>query len=476
VANLRRQLLVYLLSMSDLGVLGVVLYLSVFGRAAFLPISVLAEKRIQVHTIAAVALLFFLWNSAFSLIGLYRSKRLSPALPEIIDLLKASGWATLLLEVVSIVFHVRPTTPSVLLRFLPLTICCLIASRFAMRQSLKIIRRRGRNLRHLIVVGTNRRAVDFATSVLARPELGYRLVGFVDNAWFGPHSGQFNPVALVTNLAGFRSYLRNHIIDEVVVALPVKSFYDEEDDLIRTCREHGVIVRVLTNLFDTSARAAQADPVDTAPVVTFSSVPLDSLRLVVKRTIDVACSVLLLILSSPLMLAVLLLVKFDSAGPAIFAQERIGLNKRRFRIYKFRTMVSNAERLQAQLESSNEAQGPVFKIKRDPRITRMGTILRKTSIDELPQLFNVLKGDMSMVGPRPLPVRDYNGFNQDWQRRRFSVRPGITCLWQISGRSSITFDQWMRLDMEYIDRWSLWLDLQILAKTIPAVVRGTGAA
>jgi lipopolysaccharide/colanic/teichoic acid biosynthesis glycosyltransferase len=170
------------------------------------------------------------------------------------------------------------------------------------------------------------------------------------------------------------------------------------------------------------------------------------------------------------------LVKLDSSGPSLFAQERVGVNKRRFRMYKFRTMMANAEKLQAELESRNEVSGPVFKIKNDPRTTQIGRFLRKTSIDELPQLLNVLKGDMSLVGPRPLPVRDYAGFNEDWQRRRFSVRPGITCLWQVCGRSSISFDQWMDLDMRYIDEWSFWLDLKILAQTIPAVVKGSGAA
>jgi lipopolysaccharide/colanic/teichoic acid biosynthesis glycosyltransferase len=169
-------------------------------------------------------------------------------------------------------------------------------------------------------------------------------------------------------------------------------------------------------------------------------------------------------------------IKIDSPGPTFFIQERVGLNKRTFRLYKFRTMLRNAEKMQAKLENANEVSGPVFKIKDDPRITRIGKYLRKTSIDELPQLINVLKGDMSLVGPRPLPVRDYNGFDQDWQRRRFSIRPGITCLWQINGRSNVSFEKWMKLDMEYIDKWSLVLDFKILFKTIPAVLRGLGAA
>jgi len=175
-------------------------------------------------------------------------------------------------------------------------------------------------------------------------------------------------------------------------------------------------------------------------------------------------------------LVVAILVKFDSPGPGFFVQERVGLNKRRFRMYKFRTMVANAEEQQAQIENLNEADGPVFKIKNDPRLTRLGKFLRKASIDELPQLLNVLKNDMSLVGPRPLDVRDYNGLDEDWLRRRFSVRPGITCLWQINGRSSVSFQEWMKWDLQYIDHWSFWLDVKVIAKTIPAVLKGVGAA
>jgi lipopolysaccharide/colanic/teichoic acid biosynthesis glycosyltransferase len=185
---------------------------------------------------------------------------------------------------------------------------------------------------------------------------------------------------------------------------------------------------------------------------------------------------LLLVIAAPLFFVVAVLVKCTSPGPIFFRQTRIGLNKRQFTIYKFRTMIANAEQIQDQLLALNEMTGPVFKIKKDPRITPLGKVLRKTSLDELPQLLNVLKGDMSLVGPRAIPLRDYQLFDQDWQRRRFSVRPGITCLWQIHGRNSVPFERWMELDMQYIDKWSLWLDLKILARTVPAVLRGTGAA
>ena len=184
---------------------------------------------------------------------------------------------------------------------------------------------------------------------------------------------------------------------------------------------------------------------------------------------------LLILLAIPLAI-IGFLIKLSSPGPILFRQQRSGLNGRPFTIYKFRTMVTNAEQLKHELAAMNEMSGPVFKITKDPRITAVGSVLRKTSVDELPQLFNVLKGEMSLVGPRPLPMRDYQGFDSDWQRRRFSVRPGITCLWQINGRSTTAFEKWMELDMEYIDSWSLWLDLKILFMTIPAVLKGVGAA
>jgi exopolysaccharide biosynthesis polyprenyl glycosylphosphotransferase len=229
-------------------------------------------------------------------------------------------------------------------------------------------------------------------------------------------------------------------------------------------------------IFDLKIARSRADELDGNVHITAHSSLTDNWATLVKRIVDVALSSILLFLSSPLLIAAAALIKLTSKGPILFKQQRVGLHRRRFYIYKFRTMVTNAEKLMPSLEELNEAAGPVFKIKNDPRITPLGKWLRRSSIDELPQLFNVLKGDMSLVGPRPLPLRDYEGFNKDWQRRRFSVRPGITCLWQVNGRSNISFDHWMKLDLQYLDEWSLWLDAKILAQTIPAVMKGSGAA
>jgi len=280
----------------------------------------------------------------------------------------------------------------------------------------------------------------------------------------------------VSSLEQFPDFLRQYVVDEVLLCLPMSSFYQRASAIVGQCEEQGIIVRFLSDLFNLRQAKSKTDQFEGEYLITLYTATIDGWQAIVKRTSDIVLSLLLILLLSPLFLIVALLIKATSPGPVSFLQERLGLNKRRFRICKFRTMDPDAEMNQAALEDFNEVDGPAFKIKDDPRITPIGRFLRKTSIDELPQLINVLKGDMSLVGPRPLPVRDYEGFDQDWHRRRFSVRPGITCLWQVGGRSNISFDRWMELDMEYIDNWSLGLDLKILAKTIPAVLRGAGAA
>jgi exopolysaccharide biosynthesis polyprenyl glycosylphosphotransferase len=269
--------------------------------------------------------------------------------------------------------------------------------------------------------------------------------------------------------------IANEPVDEVLVALPMDKYGPLVETIVRHCEEQGIIVRVRTQMSNLQVARSYVDDLQGVPVMTIQSGPADDWQLLMKRMIDIVMSAALLLALAPLFAIVTLLTKLDSAGPVFFAQERVGFNKRRFRMLKFRTMVVEADQQQHMLEHLNEAAGPVFKIKNDPRITRVGKFLRRFSIDELPQLVNVLKGDMSLVGPRPLPVRDVQRIDVQWHKRRFSIRPGITCLWQVNGRSNIGFNEWVRMDLDYIDKWSLGLDLLILMKTIPAVFRGPGA-
>jgi exopolysaccharide biosynthesis polyprenyl glycosylphosphotransferase len=276
-------------------------------------------------------------------------------------------------------------------------------------------------------------------------------------------------------LAKLESVLRHQSVDEVLVSLPPKNYGRLVEKIVRRCEEEGVIVRVRAEIFQLHTAKAYADELEGIPVLTIRSGPKEDWRLLAKRLMDVVGSALLLVALAPLFGLVALLIKLNSPGPVFFAQERIGFNKRRFEMLKFRTMVNDAEKQQARLEDLNEAEGPVFKIKNDPRVTPIGKFLRRFSIDELPQLINVLIGDMSLVGPRPLPVRDVERIDVVSHKRRFSIKPGLTCLWQVNGRSDIGFEEWVRLDLEYIDQWSLGLDMLILLKTIPAVFKGPGA-
>jgi len=267
--------------------------------------------------------------------------------------------------------------------------------------------------------------------------------------------------------------LMRHAIDEVCIALPIKSHYPDVQETIRVCERVGVQAKYQADLFDSQVAWPWFDD-PSSPTVTMHVVPSDY-RLAIKRCVDVAGALAALVVLTPVLATIAVAIRLTSPGPVIFAQERYGLNRRRFRMLKFRTMRKDAEQLQATLEARNEADGPVFKIADDPRITPVGRFLRRTSLDELPQFVNVLRGEMSLVGPRPLPLRDVSRFTSASDMRRFSVRPGLTCLWQISGRSSLSFSDWIRLDLAYIDRWSLLLDLVILVRTVPAVLKGAGA-
>ena len=440
------------------------------GLEQFLSIRV---KLLNCVTFGSIVLV---WHIIFSLCGLYESKRLTVRHVEIMDVFKATILSSALLSLLAELFRIRMITPRFLAYFWIISSLLLATSRLVMRPLLAGLRRRGRNLRNMLVVGTNSRAIEFASRIQNKPELGYRLLGFIDDEWQKMAEFKETGLPLLSGLAGLAEFLRRNVVDEVAIYLPLRSSYGHSLGAAALCEQHGIIVRFDGDIFDLKKSRSSPDEFDGDPYVATYTGVLTWWPLMVKRIIDAVFSLILLIGLAPLFAIVALLIKFSSNGPILFRQERIGVNKRRFTIFKFRTMVPNADKMLPELEKQNEASGPVFKIRKDPRISPIGKVLRRTSIDELPQLFNVLKGDMSLVGPRPLPVRDYEGFSEDWQRRRFSVLPGITCLWQVSGRSSIPFEQWMKLDLQYLDEWSLWLDMKILARTVSAVLKGSGAA
>jgi exopolysaccharide biosynthesis polyprenyl glycosylphosphotransferase len=479
MTNFRRQFLDKSLLWFDLFVLAIsysIAAAQIWHLNAFHSFTSFISMRVKVSNIILVAALFCSWHLIFSAFGLYGSKRLGDRKQEAIDVVKASSAGAFLLGLVAAILRLHMITPVFFVVFWAISTCVLVLCRLLLRIFLSMTRTSGHNLHHLLIIGTNSRAADFARIIEAKPELGYRLVGFVDEEWSGTQTFRNNGMAIVSDLECFASFLREHVVDEVAIALPLKSFYAQAASIVTVCQQQGVIVRVLTNIFDFQAKPANGKVVDEIAVATIGKSVLEGWPMFGKRVLDIVISSILCVLLAPLFLVVAVLIKLDSPGLSFFVQDRIGLNKRRFRMYKFRTMVENAEKSQHELESLNEADGPVFKIKNDPRVTRIGRFLRKTSIDELPQLLNVLKGDMSLVGPRPLDLRDYKGLDEDWLRRRFSVRPGITCLWQVNGRSSLPFHEWMELDLHYIDHWSLWLDVKVIVKTIPAVVKGVGAA
>jgi len=412
-----------------------------------------------------------LWYVVFINFNLYRSRRLDHKIQQWKDIIKATTIATIIFFVGGRIFDIVTFTPNFCITFWLSTTIFTILFRGSLRYFLEIIRRKGRTLRFVLIIGTNQRAYDIETWINRHKEMGYRVKGFLDDIVYTPR----NQVPILGKLSDFSDIIRSTIIDEVFVALPIKSHYEVMQKIIEQAEEQGIIVRYLSHLFNTKMTDPKSRSLEDFPTLETVNGSHENWNLVLKRVLDIFLALFLLIAAFPVLLAAAIAIKLTSKGPILFIQNRVGYNKRVFPVYKFRTMDVDAEKLQKDLEDLNEMEGPVFKIQNDPRITRVGKWLRRTSLDEFPQFVNVLKGDMSLVGPRPLPVRDYEGFDMDWQRRRFSVRPGITCLWQVCGRNSIPFEKWMELDMQYIDQWSLWLDIKILTKTISAVFKGSGA-
>ncbi|GAA3762432.1 sugar transferase [Terriglobus aquaticus] len=429
--------------------------------------------RVPVKGLLVLSLCALFWTSVLHSIGAYDGRRITNGSNLLLRLYTGIGICSVM---TLIMLHLRNLDSSIitpLLSFFVGSYMLAALSRGLALCSDRYVRPMLRETRRTIIVGTGERSRELSARLSLDRQYWYDVVGYVDSVPVAESTFAGRPI--LGTISDLQDLLMREHIDEVLIALPVRSCYEDICEVLQLCEASGVRSQYLSDQFATSVTKRRQSQGDNAERVVFHMVHSD-LRQIIKRSFDVAGALIGLLLLSPLMLLIAGLIKATSPGPVFFSQVRYGLNKRRFPMFKFRSMVPDAEQQQAGLEHLNETGGPVFKIKEDPRITPIGRLLRKTSLDELPQLWNVLRGEMSLVGPRPLPMRDVSNFAELSLVRRFSVKPGMTGLWQVSGRSSTSFDGWIKLDLYYIDHWSLLMDARILMRTLPAVLRGSGAS
>ena len=427
--------------------------------------------RVSVKNAMLLVLFGVLWSGALTITGAYDADRAASFRQVMVSVAGGCALGSVF------VFFLPLMSTTGLLGVLTAPVLWIFATlgtvmvRFGARTAARIQRSRTAP-RRVVIAGTGARAETMWATMRQHPLVRYHLIA-VSDVSDARVSEVFRGVSLIEVNALDRFFMHTSV-DEVHVALPVKSRYREIQRILQTCESGGVNAQYLADAFSSTFARPRIGTSGDNPAMAMHVVS-DNWQLRVKRAIDVVGALAGLLILAPVMMLVALSVTLGSPGPAIFSHERYGFRKRRFTMFKFRTMVVNAEQLQDDLENQNEVDGPVFKIRYDPRVTRIGRFLRRASLDELPQLWNVLTGDMSLVGPRPLPMRDIERFDDPALMRRFSVRPGCTGLWQVSGRSGVGFEQWMALDFKYIDSWSLWLDLSLLVKSVPAVLFGRGA-
>ncbi|MBK8012618.1 MAG: sugar transferase [Deltaproteobacteria bacterium] len=435
-----------------------------------LPVEPVAAEDLRVHWMLLAGLMPA-WAVCLYLAGVtdFRIARRRTVL----RYLRGVGLGTGVLVSLVFVFRLDAVPRSFVLLFACSSLLLMVVGHFVVMETIAFIRRKQVDGHRLLVIGRSSAAVGLARALRSQAPWKIKLLGHVEVPGEASHPEAGFTVGRLEDLA---ILLDSQPVDEVVFAsqdLPLAAF----DEALNACDERGV--DVLLPLppalpAHSHVEVAHVDGFD-APLLGLRRTPKGEARLALKRLIDLAGVLLAMPLALPLMLAVAIAVKLTSKGPVFFRQVRAGRNGRRFTMLKFRSMVVDAEHRKAQLLHLNELSGPVFKIRKDPRVTKIGSLIRKTSLDELPQLFNILRGDMSLVGPRPPLPSEVEGY-EPWQRRRLSVKPGLTGLWQVSGRNDIDFEEWMAMDLRYIDSWSIWLDVKILLKTVPAVLHRSGAS
>lgn len=435
------------------------------------------EATLRMEDTVGMLVLAIGWVGIFDYFIRYKADRLVALNTQVKNLVKATGLASFWLMTICAVCLVESFNIINILIFFVVVTTVGIISRLLLRVVLLSARKSGYNYRFLLVVGANNRAFEIADRIDQKPELGYKIVGYVaENSQAREAVETIGKNRKILGcLDSFRSILAEERVDEVMICLPVDSRFSDITMIIQNARDLGIVVRLMPNFADgTLLKNMYVEEFEDDYVVTLFREQL-LLQLLIKRLIDASVSLTVLIVMLPMMVVVAILIKFTSPGPVFFCQNRVGMNQRQFRLYKFRSMVADAEARKGEIQHLNERDGPAFKIENDPRTTAIGRLIRKLSIDELPQLLNVLSGEMSLVGPRPPLPEEVKRY--EWLfRKRLSVKPGITCIWQISGRNSVSFEDWMEMDHQYIENWSLWLDLKILLKTVPAVLLGKGAS
>ncbi len=382
--------------------------------------------------------------------------------------------------IVTLYFIHQAEVSRILVSLHGLSLCMLLYTRrMLVSHYLRVIKSKGKGQVRILIVGSRERAKETIRTIQGAEDDNYEIVGCLEIDPTLTGKSVEGGVTVLDDMRHFKFILLNQVIDEVIFAVPLKQV-DHVNDQIAFAEKIGVKVRIMPDwqlqkiMFRPETASISFENFIGIPTLALSSTPKKDLEFLAKSFFDYFAAFISLIVLSPVLLIIALLIKFSSPGPILFSQVRSGLNGRKFKVYKFRTMVENAESLKASLEAQNEMDGPVFKIAKDPRITPIGSFLRKTSLDELPQLFNILKGEMSLVGPRP-PIPDEVENYQPCQRRRLSMKPGLTCIWQVSGqRNDVSFDDWMKMDLRYIDNWCLLLDLKLLFRTVSVVLLGSG--
>ncbi len=414
------------------------------------------------------------------LFGIYDSLR-NQKFPHVFSkIIKASITGTTGITFIMYLLHMDAVSRLFLGFFAIFQVLFFTISKAILFYTLRHNRDRDYNTRKVLIIGTKNRAIDLIKEILSNPESGYRIHGCLETTDMKINVGKtvIENISIIGTMADFKDILRHDVIDEIIFALPLK-MVDHIHKYIFFAENMGINVRITPDfqiqriMYYPETAKVYIDTFLGIPTMSLSSTPHKDTELIIKSIIDYSFAALGTLILFPFFILIGFAIKITSQGPILFTQTRSGLNGRNFTLYKFRTMVVGAESLRTELDTSNEMDGPVFKVKNDPRITRIGHFLRKTSLDELPQLLNILKGEMSLVGPRPPLPSELESYHT-WQRRKLSMKPGLTCIWQVSGRNNIPFKQWMKMDLEYIDNWSLFLDFKLLVLTVKEVLLGKG--